>query len=1026
MKKILSILLIFGLTIGSYADTIKIRQFKGLQTRSNPFNLEDGESPNMNNFILDEAGSIKERSLFFHYNTNTIGAYPLTNLYKFYTTADVGYMICSANKDLYSASGGDLTDVLTATTVLPNTQWEFESFTDGTNEYMYAANNGINLCWWNGIENVLPLGDGYGPAEDCNLLKKHKARLFASGSTEYPYRLYYSSLSNGTDWNTTGGTIDLPSFERIMKLEVLSDVLYLFTRTGIYALYGSTPNEFSIQKTRSTIGTHATKSVVPGNKLIFFLNKSGVFAFDGDTSTNLSETIQPTVDAISDIRIGDSAGLYDNSGKYWLAYTSENGSYNDRILVYDTVIKQWYRLNQANFASFFKAEGGTDKGELYAGCSNNIGFLWQLQVAGAEEKVIHSTQTQLDTGATWNTVIFADPIVELNKLNIDGEAVLSMHFDAPDGSTTFRDSSVSNHGNATRAGNAEIDTADFVYDGSSLLLDGVGSYIFYGDSPDWDVVASKTDDWTIGFWYKMASLPGAGNTYAIFHHRQNVGAYWRLSYTHQAGKGWEFVTLPAGANFSQAEDTGETDVWHYIVFSKVGEDYGLYEDGIQIAYGTSAVETNKTGNLYIGSLSTGSHFNGHLDEPLMVHSNIFDAAPNIGKTDTIRTPLHASSGTLISYPLQINVTGETTLGDIEWNEELEDDTDIQFQVRTGPTPDTVYFQEWEGWVSGLSVSVTTVTDATSWDSWDSINLTPLAATAQPRDILYYEDEDEVNPGSIRFAVTPTGQYVSAMTVVSPTDISLCKFIGYWLKSPVTGSSVRLGIAEVSEPSVIILSAKDAPMYTTATTTLENTWEKHYWPISNYISTDLDNISYIELTYLGDTDGDIYLGQVWAYDFLDSGDTMTSTPDDYIQYRAILGTTDKFNSPQLIEENNMVISLSYSTTAGEAETELTSNWQTKVFDNNTDYTKYWRWCEIDAKTSNPTTGNTVYLDYDVNDGDRTGTLDKTFLVTGSRVKIRFYFPSGTRGETIQLNLRDTDVDSDLEVRNMTIGFKTEGL
>ena len=88
--------------------------------------------------------------------------------------------------------------------------------------YNESVNTWKALSTWNGtgtgFNELLTLS---APAENCNLLKKHKSRLFASGSTEYPYRLYYSSLSNGGNWSTTGGTIDLPSFERIMALEIL-------------------------------------------------------------------------------------------------------------------------------------------------------------------------------------------------------------------------------------------------------------------------------------------------------------------------------------------------------------------------------------------------------------------------------------------------------------------------------------------------------------------------------------------------------------------------------------------------------------------------------------------------------------------------------------------------------------------------------------------------------------------------------------------------------------------------------------
>ncbi len=77
-----------------------------------------------------------------------------------------------------------------------------------------------------------------------------------------------------------------------------------------------------------------------------------------------------------------------------------------------------------------------------------------------------------------------------------------MHFDGSDASTTSGDSSTAAHGNATFAGNAQLDTAQSKFGGSSLLLDGTGDYLTYADHADWTF---GTSDFTIDGFVRFAS-----------------------------------------------------------------------------------------------------------------------------------------------------------------------------------------------------------------------------------------------------------------------------------------------------------------------------------------------------------------------------------------------------------------------------------------------------------------------------------------------------------------------------------------
>ncbi|MFH1230703.1 MAG: LamG domain-containing protein [Planctomycetota bacterium] len=1014
MKKLLILILALGVATASFAvDKLSIKKFGGLVTRTNPFELQDSESPDMSNFVLDEAGTLTRRPLFQRYNTTSIGNIAFTNLYKFYTSADAGYMILSGGTNLYKATGGTLTSIsVSANTVVSDSQWAFESFTDGANEVVFGANNNIPLKLWNGSAATF-YEQGGTPGTNCNILRKHKSRLWAAGSKTYPYRIYYSSLSDGDNWITSGGSMDLGAYEKIMALEVLSDTLFIFTRTGIYALLGDTPQEFAIQKTRSTVGTHAFKSVVLGNKLIYFLNKSGVFVFDGDESVNISETIQPTVDSISATYISNSASLFDKRGRLWLSYTSMNGSFNDSLLVYDTVLKQWYPLNNVNFSAFFKAEGGADKGEIYATCSNPVGDLWKFQTSTSIENIVHSTQTQLLTGVTFNTVIANNPVVALPTGGYDNYTTLLAHFNGTNGGTY----TPAETGQVlTYVGTAQLSTTEKVFGSASLLLDGNSDCVTVPSSANICDFGAATGDFSLEC---RVSLNSIALTQALLSIYDGAGNGWRL-YIGGAGSG--LLLKNTDATTSSIPWVPSVNTWYHVAVARSGTIIRAFINGVSIGTFTNSDFSNPMNHqLEIGSGDIGNLdllLNGYIDE-VRISKGIARWTSNFSPTVSEYTKSPAFGGTLTSANLQINANGQLSLGTISWQEYLPSNTDIQFTTRTGTTSDTVFYNGWQTWVSSNVVTCNTVTNPTVWT-----NQSPLVFSAkaplnpQGRDVLYYETNDSVSPNCVQFDVSRGTVSMNHFSdcIVPAANLSNDKFMGYWLKSPCTGNSVKLDIGEVTGVTV---------GYTTANTVNANTWEFHYWPLT-YTSTDLDDIKYMRITYLGDVQGELYLGDVSAYDFLDNDETITSTPNDWIQYKAILGSNSYNITPRLLLAAGYVIKLSYSSSAGASETSLNSFWSSKPFDGgDASKNKLWQYLTFQVESQNPTTGHTVQLYYETDDGRQSGTLSKTVDVTGRTTNLKFYLPTGTYGRNFKFKFIDDNLNDELKVKNAEIFVIPEG-
>jgi hypothetical protein len=75
---------------------------------------------------------------------------------------------------------------------------------------------------------------------------------------------------------------------------------------------------------------------------------------------------------------------------------------------------------------------------------------------------------------------------------------------------------------------------------------------------------------------------------------------------------------------------------------KVGTEYGIYVDGVQLGHDSSSYTNTLNGDLFIGRRGDSSNYlTGWMDEIRIIHSNYFNASPNSGLTDTITVPTSA-------------------------------------------------------------------------------------------------------------------------------------------------------------------------------------------------------------------------------------------------------------------------------------------------------------------------------------------------------------------------------------------------
>lgn len=190
-----------------------------------------------------------------------------------------------------------------------------------------------------------------------------------------------------------------------------------------------------------------------------------------------------------------------------------------------------------------------------------------------------------------------------------GSVVLLLHCDGANNSVAFPDLSPLARA-VTVFGNAKVSTAQSVFGGASALFDGVGDYLSYAASADFQVWGGNC---TIEFWAFFASSAGNQCLMETGSSSSNRASISLLNgsiifYTEIAGGSGIRITAPAPS----------TNALHAIALVRNGTTITLYVDGIPV--GTTSTAALPTGALAlnIGSNRTTSagvqDYAGHIDE----------------------------------------------------------------------------------------------------------------------------------------------------------------------------------------------------------------------------------------------------------------------------------------------------------------------------------------------------------------------------------------------------------------------------
>ena len=206
------------------------------------------------------------------------------------------------------------------------------------------------------------------------LILVHSDRLWLLNNPDHPSRAYYSDTSSH-EYFPAINYLDIRQNDgdEITLGENLLGKLVIGKNNSMQKIYtdGTPADDWEISDPFNAIGCHAIYSAVNTPIGIVYLSNNGLYTFNGQSSTLISDQVTPEIRDINSSNYVNVWGEYYKNA-YYMTYTSaESGeSTNNRVLVLDLINKAYsVDIFSVDVLSVFRS--GTDIEALYSGSSSD-------------------------------------------------------------------------------------------------------------------------------------------------------------------------------------------------------------------------------------------------------------------------------------------------------------------------------------------------------------------------------------------------------------------------------------------------------------------------------------------------------------------------------------------------------------------------------------------------------------------------------------------------------------------------------
>lgn len=194
-------------------------------------------------------------------------------------------------------------------------------------------------------------------------------------------------------------------------------------------------------------------------------------------------------------------------------------------------------------------------------------------------------------------------------------------FEGADAATAYTEVST-NAAVATFVANAQLDTAQFNFGTSSLLLDGNGDFVTFPDLAAYDLAPSGAQDWTIECFVRFNSVLSNPQEMEVAGQFGAGGNAWAMGLMADGFSTQRLRLRADGLNEVATVDntTIVTGVWYHFVMERQGDDFRAGFNGYSEYTGTNQFTGSQVVSselLRVGSrdgLTALDMFDGHIDD----------------------------------------------------------------------------------------------------------------------------------------------------------------------------------------------------------------------------------------------------------------------------------------------------------------------------------------------------------------------------------------------------------------------------
>lgn len=356
----------------------------GLNLRDAAGQLADNESPDMWNVTLTERGGVEKRLGYAQWNSSATGSAIFQ--YGFYSaTFDLLYWQSGAG--LYSQSGsGALTLRRTwgSSARIQMIDFAGSLFAIHPTDGLYVSTNGT-------VFSAVVAASGSVPT-NSNLLTTWQNKLWISGDTANPSRVYFSAPGDATKWATAdgGGSNDLREGDNrpITALygasgadQQTNPALIAFKRDSHYRVIDSTTGEY--RTIDQAVGAAGGLAVTAAYGRVVFLGPRGLYVTTGeDKAIPVGQKLEPLWQP-SQINHGQLSliALGQRQGRVYISLPRSGSTANDLAIEYHPLVG-WVAPRSDAMACYVNYSSSDET--LLGGHPTTVGRAYQLLSGGSD------------------------------------------------------------------------------------------------------------------------------------------------------------------------------------------------------------------------------------------------------------------------------------------------------------------------------------------------------------------------------------------------------------------------------------------------------------------------------------------------------------------------------------------------------------------------------------------------------------------------------------------------------------------